>query len=432
MAGSRHFLLILLLLNCILLAVIKWPETAVPRPVLDDQMPDVKTSEAVQWEREDVSTGKTRPRICHVQIVDFDNDGTAEILACDAVKNAVLLCRRSEAGNWTEHIVAENLKTPAHATVADIDADGDSDIVIAILGDPLPSDELVGQVVLLRQTEEGFQQELLLDDVRRVADVQSGDLDGDGDLDLAVAVFGYARGEILWLENRDGEYVDHQLLSRPGAIHVPIRDFDGDGDLDLITVVSQDEEEIWGLENDGRGQFTPQLLYFTHNFDAGSGGLMACDLDSDGDSDLLLPWGDNLEYGHGWPQSYHGCIWLENTGDWKFKPKRIAELGGTYAADTADFDGDGHQDVVLVSMSNNFSDPDNPSVVWLKNDGKQNFSTWRVDTTPVELITVACGDLNGDQRPDIAAGGFQIPMSGLDSCRRLTVWLNQKGDSPDD
>ena len=201
MEGSRIVFVLLLLLNGGLAAIHFWPQSEVTPPVLDDGIPEVSSSGQITWAKEDVTGDAVRPRICHVQVVDFDNDGRAEILACDAVRNAVVVCRRLDSGEWTEELLAENLKTPAHATVLDIDADGDTDLVVAILGDPLPSDELVGQVILLRNNDGRYEREVLLDDVRRVADVQSGDLDGDGDLDLAVAVFGYARGEILWLEN---------------------------------------------------------------------------------------------------------------------------------------------------------------------------------------------------------------------------------------
>jgi len=383
-----------------------------------ERSPDLQLDKVMIGEKGDLS------KIANVQILDFDDDGQNDILVCDISRNQVLVYYQSAGNQWEERVLGSDLKDPAHATPVDIDNDGDRDIVVSVLGDILPSDEIVGKVVLLENEDGQYTQRVLLDDVRRVADVQPGDLDSDGDLDLAVAVYGYARGEILWLENRgDGQYRDHLLLSRPGVSHVSVEDYDGDGDLDLATVVSRDEEEVWGLENLGNGEFQPRRLFFTHNFDAGSGGLVACDLDQDGDQDFLIPWGDNLEFGHGWPQPYHGCIWLENLGQWKFQHRRIGTFGGAYAAAPGDLDADGDLDVVLVSMSNDWRDPQHESVVWLENDGNQTFTTWRIDTLPVQLITVACGDLNGDGRDDIVAGGFHLPF-GKHEEQRLTAWLS--------
>ncbi len=391
-------------------------------------VPLVPASSKLLWSKSELNpTARVHPRVTNVQIVDFDKDGTNEILVCDAGRSAVLLYRQTSAGRWEERTLGTELSAPAHATMVDLDGDGDQDVVVAILGNLLPSDEMIGKVVLLRNDGGRFVQQVLLDDVYRVADVQAGDLDGDGDVDLAVAVFGYAHGEVLWLEQRGPlEFRDHHLLDRPGAIHVPMGDFDQDGDLDIATIVSQDEEELWGLENLGGGKFRPKRLWFTHNFDAGSGGLVATDLDRDGDLDFLLPLGDNLEHGYGWPQPYHGCLWFENLGGWKFQEHRIARFGGTYAAAAGDFDGDGDMDVALVSMSNDWNNREHPSVVWLENDGHQNFQMWKVDTAPVALITVACGDLNRDGRADVVAGGLELPTSPLPrELARITTWISR-------
>jgi hypothetical protein len=364
------------------------------------------------------------PQITNVQIVDFDNDGRMEILACDARRHCVALLQRDSEGEWQERILAENLASPAHVTVVDLNGDGDHDLLVSILGDIRPNDGVIGQVILLEQQADGFVPHLVLDDVRRVADCQAGDLDGDGDLDLVVAVFGYAHGQVLWLENRgDGRYLDRELLSAPGTIHVPLADYDGDGDLDIATVVSQDEEELWGFENLGGGQFRSRRLWFSYNYNLGSAGLIKDDLDRDGDIDLILPVGDNLEEAGSFPQAYHGCFWFENLGGWSFEPHRIAEFGGTYAAAVADLDGDADRDVVLVSMFNNWDDPRNASVIWLENDGQQQFQPWQVDSRPTHRVTVAIGDLDGDGRNDILTGGLYA-FGPYDRLGGLTAWFN--------
>ena len=101
---------------------------------------------------------------------------------------------------------------------------------------------------------------------------------------------------------------------------------------------SQDEEELWGFENQGDGTFVAKRLWMTLNLDLGGAGLVAADLDGDGDLDLVLPAGDNLEDFDAYPQPYHGCYWFENRGNWDFHMRRIGDLGGTYAAAVGDLD----------------------------------------------------------------------------------------------
>tara|TARA_R110002095_G_scaffold194767_5_gene173187 strand:- start:4768 stop:5904 length:1137 start_codon:yes stop_codon:yes gene_type:complete len=370
------------------------------------------------------------PLITNVQILDFDGDGKNEIIGCDAGRGIVSLFKADGKADWQEEILLRDLAAPAHATLVDIDGDGDLDIIVSILGNLQPDDRVIGRVELYERKGEAYVRHVILDDVRRVADVQPGDFDGDGDLDLAVAVFGYNQGAVLWLENRgDLKFRDHELLNAPGTIHVPVADFDGDGDLDIAAIVTQDEEELWGFENLGAGKFKKRRLWMTVNLDLGGAGLISADLDQDGDQDLILPAGDNLEDLDAFPQPYHGCLWFENKGNWEFESRRISDLAGTYAADVGDMDGDGDLDVILVSMTNDWYDPQTASVVWLENDGKQHFQTWQIDHDPIHLVTVAVGDLDGDGVDDLAAGGLNL-RKPFQRIGRISAWLNLRKEQP--
>jgi hypothetical protein len=371
-----------------------------------------------------------RPQITNVRIADLDRDGRADVLACDARLNRVFWYRRLADGKWEETSIGGELNRPACATPVDLDGDGDLDVVVAVLGDVLPTDDRTGQVVWLENRDGTFHNRVLLDHVRRVSDVQAGDLDGDGDADLAVAVFGYHRGEILWLENRGGKFRDHLLFATQGPSHVPLADFDGDGDLDVAALVSQEHEEVWAFENRGKGQYAPMRIYESPNFDLGGAGLVVSDLDRDGKPDLLLTAGDNLEVNSHYPQPWHGCLWLANRGAWKFEARRIGSVGGVYAAAAADFDGDGDTDVVLASMFNDWHRPGAAALVLLENDGAQNFTPAGVSDSPHYLATVAAGDLDGDGRPDVVAGSFLLYAPRPDAVGRITLWRNRGAGKP--
>jgi hypothetical protein len=368
-----------------------------------------------------------RPRITNVRIVDLDKDGRPEVLVCDAQRNRVFLYRPLLNSTWEEIPLGDELNCPAGATPVDLDGDGDLDLVVAVLGSVMPTDETVGRVVWLENTGGSFVTRVLLDEVRRVSDVQPADLDGDGDIDLAVAVFGYHHGEILWLENKgSGRFRDHQLLATQGPSHVPIADFDGDGKPDIAALVSQEHEEVWLFKNRGKGEFTPQRVFQTLNFDLGCAGLITTDLDRDDKPDLLLVAGDNLEVNRHYPQPWHGCLWLKNVGGGQFDTHRIASVGGVYAAAVADFDGDGDNDVVLACMFNDWHRAGAASLVLLENDGRQSFTPKTLADRPIHLATVAAGDINGDGRPDVIAGSLYLDTPAPDRVGRVTAWLSRK------
>ncbi len=365
-----------------------------------------------------------RPMIANVAIADLDGDGLADVVVADATTNRVTWVRQSPRGRFAERALAE-VAGPAHVHVADLDGDGDLDIAVASLGVLFPNNARIGAIVLLENDgRQRFTPHVVADQLARVADVRSGDLDGDGDLDLSAALFGYDQGETRWFENLGGwRYEGHLLQELSGAINAEIADIDGDRDLDIITLVSQEWEEIYVHVNDGRGRFTAQRVFGASNEDFGSSWISLGDLDGDGDPDIVYSNGDAFDYATTAGRSWNGLQWLENTGGAAFTYHRIADIPGASSPQAVDLDGDGDLDIAVVSAYNNWAEPSAQSLVWLENDGAAAFTLRDVAGTPTHLVTLAAGDLDGDGRPDLVTGGMHMSWP-YDRLSRLTAWTN--------
>jgi len=371
--------------------------------------------------------GNERPRIANVQVVDLDGDTLPDLVVCDAAKNVVSWIRQLPAGTFTERPLTRNVLAPSQVQAIDFDRDGDLDLVVASLGELFPDNRRIGSVVVLENDgKQQFTEHVVAERLPRVADARAGDFDGDGDLDLAVAGFGYDQGETLWLENKGAwRFEPHSLQPLSGAINAVPVDINGDGALDIVTLVSQEWEEIWAFLGDGRGRFTPTLVWGSSNTDFGSSWISLVDLDRDGDPDILYSNGDAFDYAPANSRPWHGVQWLENQGGMSFRFHRIADLSGASSPQAADLDGDGDLDVAVVSAYNRWDDPQALSLVWLENNGRQQFTKHAVAHSPTHLITLAIGDLDGNGTADLVTGGMHISLP-YDRMSRVTIWSNRR------
>jgi hypothetical protein len=368
---------------------------------------------------------KERPMISHVSIADLDRDGLPDVIACVVHENRVAWLRQSPGGTFTEATLGGEVRAPAHAEVVDIDRDGDLDVLVASLGVLFPSNARIGAVLVLENEGAGrFASRVLAEGIARVADARAGDLDNDGDLDIAVAGFGYDAGETGWLRNVGSWRFEATVLQNlSGPINVEIVDLDGDGDKDIASLVSQEWEEIYVHVNDGTGRFQAQLVWGSTNDDFGSSWLTAADMDKDGDTDFLYSNGDAFDYAPTGSRPWHGVQWIENRGGLTFAVHRIADLSGASSPHPADLDGDGDLDVAVVSAYNNWADPAAQSLVWLENDGRMRFALHDLASAPTHLVTVAAGDVTGDGRIDLVTGGLHASRP-YDRMSRITLWTN--------
>lgn len=377
-----------------------------------------------------VGTDSTRPPwIAHLVPVDLDRDGRLDLLLCEAQDSQISWLRQTAPGVFVETVLARDLRAPVHVEAADMDGDGDLDILVGSMGAVFPNNDRIGTVFILENDgRQNFTPRIVLENTTRVTDVRAADLNGDGRMDLVLAQFGYDQGEVAWLE-RTGpwEFRRHVLLELSGAINVCVDDFDGDRRPDIVALLSQQWEEIYLFRNQGLGTFTTSRIWGSTNEDYGSSGISVSDLNRDGRPDIVYSNGDGFgPAATPGPRPWHGLQWLENAGEGNFRYHRIGNLPGAYSPVGVDLDGDGAMDVVAVAAYSDWNSANRNvvSLMWFRNDGRMNFEPRVLARNPKDQITLAAGDFDGNGRPVLATGGFYI-YPPYDAMARVTLWRRQ-------
>ena len=365
------------------------------------------------------------PLIAHIQAVDLDDDKLLDVILCDDRGNFVSWIRQHPAGVYTEIILSQDIIAPSHVQIFDFDSDGDKDLIVGVLGMLFPNNDKIGSLVILENDGQyNYKKHLIVEKIARVSDVRAGDLDNDGDMDLAVAQFGYDDGETRWIENLGNwTFESHILQYLSGPVNVEITDIDFDTDLDIISLVSQEWEEIYCFINEGEGQFQPRLLFGSSNQDFGSSGIALSDLDLDGDEDILYTNGDAFDYIPPQGRPWHGVQWLENKGDLDFEFHRICNFTGATNVRSADIDNDKDLDLFVVSAFNIWGNPESKSFIWLENDGNMRFIQHEISKNPSHLLTCEPGDFNNDGLIDVITGGMHT-YPPYNRMGRITLWMN--------
>jgi len=216
---------------------------------------------------------------------------------------------------------------------------------------------------------------------------RAGDLDGDGDADVAAGTDGGFR----WYENLNGagDFGGSNLITNTigGLRSAALADLDGDGDLDAALAV--ETGTLW-YRNDGSGSFSGALTIGAAD-DATQ--VVTGDADDDGDQDVLVassPADEIRFYRNG---NGVGTAWtflaVDSAGA---DPRRLS---------FADLDGDDDLDIVAALYDSDPWDPVGRLAVYT-NTGV-DFGAPQTLEEREAFCTVAVGDFDGDGDDDIAA-----------------------------
>jgi hypothetical protein len=358
-----------------------------------------------------------------VAVADVNNDGKADLIVANGCRSAnqckngvvgVLLGNGDGTFQSAQSFSSGGLVASSVA-IADLNKDGRADLVVT--NQCLDGTCASGSVSVLMGNGNGtFQkaQPYPSGGITAVS-VAIGNFNGDKKLDLVVAnqcqSSGNCNGNVgVLLGNGNGTFQPAQSYASGGytAVSVITGDFDGDGETDLA-VANQcqgsgncSSGSVGVLLGKGDGTFQPAQNY-------ASGGkntvaVAASDLNGDGRTDLLLANQCQIA-----GNCSDGSVSvLIGNGDGTFQTSQNYQSDGVFAqsVDTGDWNGDKKPDLVIVNQCQNGSNCSGTVTVLLGNgDG-----TFQVPPSygsgGYDADSVAVGDLNGDGKLDLVVANL--------------------------
>ena len=255
-----------------------------------------------------------------VVLGDFDADGGLDVVFVSEDTPLTEYYRNDGSGRYSDSPCPLPANLRSNAGVAgDLDGDGDRDLVLA--------SNTQRERVLLNDGRGCFvdaSSAWMPAVIDVTQDLQLGDLDGDGDLDLVAGNEPGGGGRNRLYLNAGGRFVDASARlpaspQREETRKVALGDIDGDRDLDLVfgNVDFQNPEAAINrvLVNDGGAGFIDESTVRLPPIHRATLDVVLHDLDDDGDRDLVLAnFGSGLQV-------------LRNDGSGRFSEATAEVLG---------------------------------------------------------------------------------------------------------
>jgi hypothetical protein len=323
--------------------------------------------------------------VSSVFAADVDGDGDTDVISASRGDDKIAWYENMDgSGSFSlQQVISTEADSARSVFAADLDSDGDTDVISASFDD----DKIAWYENL--DGAGGFgPQQVISTAANGASAVFAADVDGDGDADVLSASL--YDDKIAWYENTDGSgsFGSQRVISNlsDGAESVFAADVDGDGDIDVLSAFHYDNEIAWYENMDGAGNFGLQQVISASLF--GPYSVFAADLDGDSDTDVLSAsvYGSNI-------------VWYENTnGSGSIWLQRVisTEAPGASVVLAVDVDGDGDNDALYAS-------PADDKLAWFENtNGIGSFGPQRViNTDAYDARSVFAADVDGDGDKDV-------------------------------
>ena len=397
-----------------------------------------------------------------ISTADIDGDGDMDVMFASNVEREIVWYENvdSQGRYGGPHSIGKGSdqdSTPViplfgnvDAQIADIDGDGDPDVIASWF--LLYGGEAETRSIAWYQNKNGFgnfSEAKVIDEVSDdLRELEFADMDADGDIDVIVLSDyrqqdGFYSSRLNWYENLDGngtfgrpvEVIRHPISS------IRVADIDGDHDVDIMLVPRRNGRGhgvVW-YENDGKGRFRENHVIFEDADDWwGERSANLADMDADGDVDVL-----SISYLADCETDIAGAVpcvlesmemtWHENDGSGVFGTPNVvfkeAQINLvapilTTTLDVADLNGDGFLDVIWPT-----------NLVWFENNGVSEISYRRHEISAESAVAISVADIDGDSDVDVVSLEGQHCDGWMAFCSaRHLVWHENRiiGDSNND
>lgn len=319
----------------------------------------------------------SNPGVLHV--ADVDGDGDLDVGHLNGQQPHVSLFRNNGGGqSWTSTF--RGLGLPSQYYGADIeggDLDGDGQMDLAVVTRGVSADD----VVIFSDVAAGLGNPMFLDGTNvNASGVAFADMDGDGLTDLLLS-----GSELAYRPHQGGFVFGPPVIITDLDIGrtAAAADLNGDGQVDPLATSTYQSGKVVIALSSGVGTYGPGVEISASDI-LDPRDLITFDPDGDGDLDVF-----------GAIRGSEQVVWFENHGAGAIGGAQVlsGSIAGPSILRAIDVDVDGDTDLLVAAA---------PHVWWLECLGGTSFAPAAiVAITPTECTGVDAGDLDGDGIPDL-------------------------------